>query len=593
MKKILSVILIFCLLISVIPMSFALEGKIKIDGTYTVVPDENLAVAATKFAGYLNKITGENVTVKTAFDGGNHIRVHTDKEMKDGYKIYTENRNVSVVGSSVQWSVRGMYDFLEKYGGVHMYTSKLTVYKNTEIEIPADLNISYTPYFEYCDTDWLSPRDTEYSLFNGLNGSTYRSIPSEFGGTVEYISSFCHTLTNQFCDSGKYYADHPEYYALYRGVRTDSQLCLSNPDVLEIVKKEVFDLLKSRHDPDAQLQIISLTQDDNIFFCTCPKCHKTDLKYGSHAGTVLEFVNSIARDVKSAGYDNVALDTFAYRYTRTPPTGIKPEDNVIIRLCSIECCFSHTLDDKTCETNLDFMNDLEGWSKICNRIYIWDYCTNYSNFAGIFPDFGTLQRNIQIFYEHNVKGVYEEGNYTMKAECEFGELRSYLISRFYKNPYDDYTSVRNEFTKAYYGKAAKYINEFLDIITENASGSHLGIYAHMMNTLDLSNKEVKYCDKLWENASSVTSGDEYGHVKASELCWRWWKRGNFKSEFSNPLTYKEQSEKLVNDIRNSGTETLMEVDEFRSFLNSVFNYLYFDVYFILRTILRILYSIYF
>ena len=39
----------------------------------------------------------------------------------------------------------------------------------------------------------------------------------------------------------------------------------------------------------------------------------------------------VAKKVKEAGYDNVAIDTFAYRYTRTCPTSIKPLDNRVGR----------------------------------------------------------------------------------------------------------------------------------------------------------------------------------------------------------------------------------------------------------------------
>ena len=38
---------------------------------------------------------------------------------------------------------------------------------------------------------------------------------------------------------------------------------------------------------------------------------------------------------------NVRIDTLAYQYTRKPPRTIRPRANVIIRLCSIECCFRH------------------------------------------------------------------------------------------------------------------------------------------------------------------------------------------------------------------------------------------------------------
>ena len=51
------------------------------------------------------------------------------------------------------------------------------------------------------------------SLANGLNGNPYRTIPSELGGNVSYISNFCHTFTTQFCASATYFEEHPEYFS--------------------------------------------------------------------------------------------------------------------------------------------------------------------------------------------------------------------------------------------------------------------------------------------------------------------------------------------------------------------------------------------
>ena len=557
------------------------------------VQNDSLLPLAEKTAEYLKPFFTEPLVVKSGYNEASLLYFSIDgAAVQNGYILKKEDGTLHITGSSLAQTVRGGYAFLEKIAGIRMYTKDIIRYEKDELIIPDDTCIEYHPAFEYTDTDWLSPTDREYSLFNGLNGAAYREIPAEFGSTVDYISGFGHTLTNQFCSAEKYFKEHPEYFTLRNGKRKNLQLCLSNPEVLEIVSDEVFKLLREKHDPAKPLQIVSLTQNDNIAYCTCEKCRAIDRKYHSHAGSMLAFTNEIAERVKKAGYDNVAIDTFAYRYTRTPPVGIVPEDNVIIRLCSIECCFSHTFDDPNCKTNVEFMKDLLGWSAICDRIYIWDYSTNYCNYVGLFPNFGVLQRNMQLFAENHVKGVYEEGNYSMTAEGEFGELRSFLLSKLLQDPEIDFDKERLSFIEAYYGKAAEDISDFLDLITENAPSRHLGIYQSMKATLKLSKAQTAHAEKLWSGAKEKTEGQAaHKNVLASEISWRWWKMGNHIGEFSSLLSRGKQKEQLLRDIKSAGIERLMEVGEFRSMCVSVFQDWYFRAYPLVSGVLKLLYAV--
>ena len=504
-------------------------------------------------------------------DGKPFLALHIDSEkVKKGYVITRENADeiISITAANAASLVRGIYAFVEKFCGVRKYTYAPAVVKKEPPVMPDTIDEKYEPFFEYTETDWLSPHSTEYSFFNGLNGTRYRKLPDECGGNAGYISSFAHTFTNEFCSAEKYFKSNPEYFAL-RGIkRVKSQLCLTNPGVYKTVKDEVFALLKKKHNPAAQLQIISLTQNDNLFYCTCEKCRQADRKYRSHAGTVLEFVNRLADEVKAAGYGNVALDTFAYRYTRKPPEGITARENVIVRLCTIECCFSHPLGDENCRANAEFVKDLRGWSNICNRIYIWDYCTNFCNYTGLFPDFGTLRKNMQFYYENGVKGVYEEGNFQMEAECEFGELRAFLISKLMQNPYCDYDALRDEFCRSYYGAGGEYICRFLDLTTENAANRHLSIYEPMTSTLTIGREQIKECDSLWQKAKESTQGEEREHVLSSEICWRWWKYKNRVSEFASPFALKKQADALRKDIAALGVTHLSESGRVKSFFIS-------------------------
>ncbi|MBQ7637436.1 MAG: DUF4838 domain-containing protein, partial [Clostridia bacterium] len=337
------------------------------------------------------------------------------------------------------------------------------------------------------------------------------------------------------------------------------QLCLTNEDVYRIVEQEVLDMLSREHDPDASLQILSLTQNDNQSFCECPACKALDEENGSHAGTMLTFVNRIARSVAAAGYDNVVIDTFAYQYTRNAPTKVKPEQNVCVRLCSIECCFSHPLDDPDCRENADFMRDLRDWSKLTDRLYIWDYTTNYAHTVCPFPDFGVLQRNIQIFYENHAKGIYEEGNYYVDScDAEFGELRAYLISKLLQDPYCDYYAEMNGFLKAYYGDGWQALRYYIDLTSKAAARTHVDIYERELETLAFLPGETAYADILWETAKKKAEGEKLEHVLRSELSWRYWKASAGVGEYSNMFRAVDERRRLMADFEKYGITVMGE-----------------------------------
>ncbi len=561
MKKLclaLTLVFVFCFSFSVISSAAVADN-----GGYIVLSDETdkrLIAAGEALARYMKQITGKEFPVSSDGEGMKFTLGYSHDIADNGYIIETTENEVSILGNGTRGVISGVYAFLEKYCDCDWYTSAFySIPENKELSIPACEKTEYKPFFEYTDTDWLSPRDVEYSLANGLNGSPYRTIPGELGGTVEYISDFCHTFGSQFCSREKYFESNPEYFALHNGIRHNEQLCLTNEDVYNLVLSEVMALLKEKHDPEKSLQIISLTQGDSTEdakMCQCENCKAIDDENGSYSGTMIAFVNRIARAVKEAGYDNVALDTFAYRYTRKAPSKVVPEDNVIVRLCTIECCFSHTLDDANCSENVALMADLKEWSKICERIYVWDYTTNYAHTLGVFPDFGVLQRNMQVFYENNVVGVYEEGNYYIyECDGEFGELRAYLLSKLMQNPYVDYNECMNDFLKIYYGKGWQNIRQFIDMTIEKPvpEGEHLGIYIPMSETLGFTKEDIEKADLLWENAKNAAETEEQlNNIKRSEICWRYWKGFN--------VFNKEENKKLISDMKALGITKVSEGD---------------------------------
>ena len=515
--------------------------------TLPIVPDTNPAQSKEIIVGKTNRESGGGYTVDRAALG------------EEGLMVKTVGQKLVIAGGEKRGTLYGVYAFLEEVLGCHWYTSTLIVIPHMDdLKIPVTINMTQKPYFEYRETDWISPRDKTYSIANRQNGNIYRQLSEEQGGNMGYAYGFAHTLTTLIMPPERYFDTHPEYYALgaKTGVRSPDQLCLTNPNTLRIVIQEVRDILAAH--PDAQ--IVSLTQHDNQNYCTCEHCKAVDDYEGSHSGTMIQFVNAVADAIKE-DYPNVAIDTFAYQYTRKPPAHVIPRDNVIVRLCSIECCFAHTLDDPDCDENVSFNQDLMDWKKICDRIYIWDYTTNYGHFNGPFNNFGVMQKNMQYFAENNVKGIYEEGNYmAAQSNSEFAELRAYLLCKLLWDPYLDYDATMNDFLRAYYGKGWQYVREYIDMTIKHSGvgNRHMAIWSDMTSkgVFKLTNNEVAYCNELWLKAAELAENETtLKNVNMSALAWRYWKGCNMVSEFSrlqNPTVWRDANKALYKDYQKYG-----------------------------------------
>lgn len=580
-KKLTSVIFAIVLMLSAVTVASAGNNGAFAVADAVIVISETAGItdnyAANRLKYYLDEITGGDIEIITDSSSGDiEISVgatnRTDFDFSDyadgSYIISSDSSGLFINGAGNKGTINGVYAFLEKYCGCHWYESEVIVIpKNENLTVPEGICDEYTPFFEFSETDTTSSRDPEFSVANGLTGGMYKKLTPEQGGAVEYIGGSSHTLVNQYCKPSVYFEEHPEYFALIDGERMGTQLCLTNEDVKDIVTAEALSLLEEKHNPDASLQILSVTQADNGYYCQCENCKALDEANGSQAGTMLTFANEIAERIKASGeYDNVAIDTFAYQYTRKAPSAVVPREDVIVRLCSIECCFGHTLDDSDCEDNAAFMKDLSEWSKICNRLYIWNYNLNCDESINIYANFGVMQRNTQIFYEYNVKGIYQQGVYYIsESDAEFGEMKTYLLSKLMQNPYLDFAAEMAGYLVSVYGPGGIYLKEFIDIVTEHAVTKYKHLYIEEDSRFSLPGMmpwEVSRCNELWELAKAEAENEEQlNQILRSELCWRYWKCSNMRSEFSrlqHPYLWMKANKDLYNDFVKFGVTRMGE-----------------------------------
>ncbi len=493
----------------------------------------------------------------------------------EGVCIKTEGDDIVITGGEKRGTLYCAYTFLEEYFGYRRFTPDLTVVPKAEkLLVPEEIDYFYVPPFMYRQTDWYPGSNSEYKVANRLNNGT---MADAVGGGVEYAGPFCHTFSSLVPTS--LIETEPELFALgvQNGERTTDQLCLTNPKTLEIAKATVREWLAAN--PDAAF--VSVTQNDNSNYCVCENCAKIDTEEGSHAGTMIRFVNAIADDIRE-DYPDVLVDTFAYTdgYTRQAPKITVPRDNVVIRLCSIECKFSAPMDSGYSEDNEEFLQDLKDWSAISDHLFVWDYTTDYNSLLSPFGNFGAIQRNLQIFAENDVIGVFEEGASGTAANGEFAELRSYMLARLMWNPYQDVDKLMYDFCEAYYGAGYQHIIDFINGIDEN-NGFGFNIIQYWlvfpehvtmeygmgcfdkyysMSVLNIDNKTLKEYDELWENAISEAETEwQKENVKRSQICWRYWKANFKRGEFSalNESKRLTENEKFYNDLLYFNISSLM------------------------------------
>ena len=364
---------------------------------------ERHAIEELKF--HLEAITGAHFTIRTnleesprqaIFVGPGPLTAKFFPEVDfstlgpEELVMRTKGSHLLLAGGQPRGTVYAVNRFLQEQCGVRWWTPWATnLPHRATLRIP-ELDIREQPAFEYRAPYWFQGFDPLWKSRNGANGESHL-VPREFGGCISY-KGFCHTFY-PLVPPEKYFATHPEWYSQIKGKRTHdrAQLCLANPELRDFVVQRVKEWL--REAPDAS--IISVTQNDWYGACECAQCKALDEAEGSPAGSMLAFVNYIAEKIES-DFPHVAVDTFAYQYTRKPPRTIQPRPNVIVRLCSIECNFREPLDHPS---NASFLADLEGWSRICKRLYVWDYTTDFKNYVNPHPNWFVLGPNERLFHK--------------------------------------------------------------------------------------------------------------------------------------------------------------------------------------------------
>lgn len=427
----------------------------------------------------------------------------------EAYLIKEVDGDIVFQGNSPRAILYAVYRFLEDFLGFRCFTYDCEkINRVDELKIKKGFELIQDFSFEYREVYFTDAFNGDFACKNMLN-SNLADLSERRGGKVKWFN-FHHSFSD-LLSPDEYFNEHPEYFSLIDGkrIKEHTELCLSNPAVFEIVLSK----LKKWIDENPQANIFSVAQDEWMghfvkMACECENCKKIDDENGSQSGSIITFVNKLLKELKK-DYKDKLIHTFAYQYSRKAPIKVKPDENLIVRLCNIECSWSKSIKEeallKPGGRGSLFYKDLLDWSKITNRLYIWDYCVNFRNYLLPFPNLRSMEKNIELYRENNVKGILMQGNFSHGGKGYLDELKSYVIAKLLRDDHKDLNYYVKEFCENYYGKkASKFIIEFINLWEDKVYDYDLWLYddaSHPMFTDETIDKAKKLISEALNSES--------------------------------------------------------------------------------------------
>lgn len=497
---------------------------------YIVYPDElfsggtdryiqELESAVEFLSTALETMTGGETELvsRSQYDekGGKAFILETDETLdvgNGGYSLNVSQQSIEIKAKDFSSLSGGIYAFLEDKLGCMFVSPEYDYIPKSNTVWVDECQIKHTPSIE-----WRYVYSYEADIRKNEDGSeNYGGWNSKLrlngAGSNDWYA-WVHTSFT-YVSPDEYFAEHPEYFSLYRGKRTykqgpvSGQLCWTNEDVYNIISQKV--LQQMRENPDIHIWDVSQmdTWESRGVGCACDKCKEIDEREGSQMGSLLTFINRLADDVAKEFPDNY-ISTLAYNYTQDPPKNIKPRDNVIIKLCLMpgDCASSYANPNSSDSEKANKL--VSDWGKVAKHIVIWDYNIDFHNYLMPYPILDRLKENNDFYIENNVYGIFHQ----MSADKggDFSELNSYIFARLMWDKNTDVQEVFNKYLTVYYGNAAPYIAQYYGELDKNVVSSGIGLYIYakpwQYSTSYLSTKNIDKYLEIFENAKQAADDE--------------------------------------------------------------------------------------
>jgi hypothetical protein len=332
--SLLSILIITCFMVAVQGCAAHVDSVMLVDhgqSAYRIVISKDASDsekrAATQLQSFLKQITGVKLPISTdqlppsereiLLGSNRHIKmlgidINFDQLGDDGFTLRTAGNHLVIAGGKKNGTLYGVYAYLEDYLDCRWYTPKFSKIPKRDRLALGQIDDTQVPVFNYREVYYYEAMDRDFADRHKLNGNT-ESV-ARGGLMVSEVhpgwAPWCHSFFTHFVAPRVHLKDHPQYFSLIDGKRQAKSLCLTNPDVYEIILTTLRKLFQTK--PDVRYADVS--SPDSPTGCQCKPCQTINQREGTPMGTLLLLVNKLAEELADEFPDRY-VSTRAYWHT--------------------------------------------------------------------------------------------------------------------------------------------------------------------------------------------------------------------------------------------------------------------------------------
>ena len=425
-------------------------------------------------------VTGRNNIVVGDCEATHKAGINVPEFKPEGFVIKTAEGNLYIAGkdtkgdaNSDHWLIapqagtwNGVSAFLEKYLDIRwFFPGEYGEYVPERKDlILGDINISDSPKMEF--------RRMGYLWWNGMSLAKIAEVKdwerrNKNGWSTVWNGS--HSWIENFRGED-YFKTHPEWFAEVNGRRLASngeyglQMCTTNPQALD---KFAETIIKVTQTAPYNGCMFSLSPNDSDNHCECKNCRALDVEKLPDGKPALSdryvtYCNEVARRVNKV-LPEQTFGFYAYSYYMLPPrkTALDPHVKVMHVLNDAGVLY---YSDKVSENYLN--NMLIPWKKMAGSLYYYTTPEGMGNMVLPCMQMKAIKKLFADLSKAGVTGIMMNNGESVHASA----LNNYLYLKMAWNPDADIDAIYSDALEKCYGKqAAKYVNDYFDILESAAA----------------------------------------------------------------------------------------------------------------------------
>ena len=319
--------------------------------------------SAETLAFYLGKMSGVKFSILVA-DDGNGIRVGRlshfssptrnlpptwekgDPTGREDYWLQTHHWfGLDVIGTTDLAVEHAVWDLLYRLGHRQFFPGKNweVIPKQSTISIAVDVHehpdfYARRIWYGFGAWDYASEPYQEWCVRNRCTSGINLNTGHAYDGIISRNKAA--------------FKAHPEFLGLVDGERKSTKLCISNPELRELVIQDALAQFARNPEQDS----VSVDPSDGLGWCECEKCQAL----GSISDRALTLANAVADEVNKK-HPGKYVGMYAYS-AHSPPPNLRVHPQVVISVATAFIRGGYTVDEL-----------MEGWHKKGPALELRDY----------------------------------------------------------------------------------------------------------------------------------------------------------------------------------------------------------------------------